>query len=82
MPRSVEELLLSWSLYKRKRRNSFWETAPAAVAWTVWKERNFRAFENIEMSMFGLKDLVFRTLFCWCGESSVVIEFLDSISVC
>lgn len=34
MPRSLKEMFLSWSLYKR-RRKGFWEAVPLGVCWTI-----------------------------------------------
>lgn len=68
MPRSIKELFLSWSLYKR-RRNFAWEAAPLGVCWTVRRKRNRRVFDNVERTMEQLKNDLLRTLFSWCCET-------------
>lgn len=78
MPNSIKELLLCWSLFKRRRRNFVWETA-LAVCWTIWKERNGRTFDNIERSTEQLNDSLLRSLFSWCcetGDSPLPMDIL------
>lgn len=57
------------------------------MGWTVWRERNRRGFENVEISVNWLKEMIFQTLFFRCDESNPsgvnpFVEFMDSISVC
>lgn len=35
MPSTVRELFLAWSLFKQRRRNFIWETAPLGVCWVI-----------------------------------------------
>ena len=45
----VRGLLLSWggSFVGRKRKKD-WKVAALCIFWTIWRERNRRAFENCE----------------------------------
>lgn len=69
MPRSIKEIFRSWSLYKRRKRSSLWDAAPLAVYWTIWKERNQRAFDNEVMSIARLKESIVKILSLLCNES-------------
>ena len=45
----VRDALLSWHGYfVRKKRKKTWKATPLCLFWTNWKEKNRRAFENLE----------------------------------
>ena len=45
---------LAWSFCWKEVKESL-EVAPLCLFWTVWKDRNIKAFENIELSEQELK---------------------------
>ena len=48
---SIKRNLLGWhSTFVGKRREKAWRAAPLCLMWTLWKERNKRAFNDIEWS--------------------------------
>ena len=49
LPSSIREALLGWlGPCVGKERRKVWRSAPLCLFWIVWKERNSRAFENVE----------------------------------
>ena len=54
-PLSVREALLSWggSLVGKKGKKA-WMSAPPSIFYTIWRERNYIAFEN--KRLLGIKD--------------------------
>jgi hypothetical protein len=55
----------------------FWNMVPLCLMWTVWKERNSRTFENVEIAREDMATIFFLTLFEW----SRVWWFTHSVSV-
>ena len=48
MHSSVKRNLLGWhGSFVGKKREKAWTTAPLCLMWTIWKERNRRAFDDI-----------------------------------
>ena len=66
----------------KKRENKVWQAAPLCHFWTIWKERNSRAFNNEEHSVQGIKFSflynlwALSKLFIALGPSSTV-DFVD-----
>ena len=80
---SVGDMLLGWhSSFVGKRRKNVWRTAPFCLFWTIWKERNRRAFKNEEQSIQHLKCVFLCNLWNWSrlflssGPSSI-LDFVD-----
>lgn len=49
MHSSIREVLLSWhETFVGKKRKKAWKVAPLRLFWTLWRERNRRAFHNYE----------------------------------
>ena len=49
MHSSVKRNLLGWhGSFVGKKREKAWRVAPLCLMWTIWKERNRRAFDDIE----------------------------------
>ena len=53
---SIQATLLSWhSCTIKKRRKMAWNVTPLCLFWIIWKEKNRRAFENVQLSNEELK---------------------------
>ena len=66
MPRTVRDLLACWPGALGKNRQAvIWRTIPHCPLWCVWRERNLRTFEGLEMATPDLQLLFFRMLFEW-----------------
>ena len=62
MPGSVVDLLCCWHHWLGKYNSDIWNLVPGCLMWTIWFERNWRSFEDIEKSIAQLLDLCQRTL--------------------
>ncbi|OVA15332.1 hypothetical protein BVC80_8497g3 [Macleaya cordata] len=65
MPKDVESLLLQWHFKPLSDRATIMmEVLPAAILWSIWLERNQRAFADKELEMgrmlVNIKTLAFR----------------------
>ena len=48
---SIKDSLLSWhSSFVGKKRKKMWNAAPLCLFWTLWNERNRKAFEDTELT--------------------------------
>jgi hypothetical protein len=83
MPRTVSNLLACW---KRsgltKDQNTIWNAIPSCLMWLIWRERNQRAFEDIERHTVDLKMSFIQTLMEWMAALSSqafpsIITFID-----
>lgn len=55
MPRKITEVLLSWKEGGAGlTRVDRWRIVSACTQWTIWKERNFRCFEDVAVQFRGL----------------------------
>ena len=77
---SVQATLLSWhnhSVGKRRKKH----VAPFCLFWTIRKERNRRAFQNVELLDQELKFSFLCNLLEWSkgglGQESSMINFID-----
>ena len=51
LPNSIKETILGWNdTFVGKKRKDAWNAAPLCLFWTLWKERNRRIFEDIELA--------------------------------
>ena len=87
MPRSVVELLTSWSWKShRPKTKVLWSMIPHCLMWIIWRERkrNNCTFEGNERSIHELKHFFFQTLFEWTNALDVVnfISLLDMMDFC
>jgi len=54
MPRSILDLLSGWgTLLGRGPVNHIWKQVHLCVLWGLWRERNFRLFEDMEVPVWG-----------------------------
>ena len=69
---------------KRARRGGCYLMSCCCFFWCIWRERNRRAFEGIEIPFHYLKDIVMKTLYFWesgklCSSSFELFFMLDSL---
>ena len=50
LPRSVVDTLFGWWNWPGKYSSSIWNLAPLCLMWCLWRERNWRTFEDMESS--------------------------------
>jgi hypothetical protein len=86
MPGTVSDLLYGWWNWLGKQGSDIWNLVPLYLMWTVWKERNRRTFENMELTRDALANLFFRTLSDWAqgwGFTNCISlsDFLFSIQI-
>lgn len=56
MSGKITKAIHSWEevgVHTKNRNN--WRIVPAAIWWTIWKERNLRVFENMEHTIEQVK---------------------------
>jgi hypothetical protein len=86
MPRTVREMTACWSGALGKHRLAvIWRMIPHCLTWCLWRERNLRTFEGLEMNFPDLKLLFFRILFDWIHVLGIFSfssfqDFLDTCS--
>ena len=65
-PLTVRETLLSWEgSFVRKKRKKAWMIAPLSIFWSIWRERNYIAFENNDFSAQRMKASFICNLWSW-----------------
>ena len=60
MPGSVKDLLFCWFHWLGKHSSDIWDLVPGCLMWTIWPERNRRAFEDEEKSVVQLLEFCQR----------------------
>jgi hypothetical protein len=64
MPRMVLELLTSG--YGPAKE--VWRLVPLCLMWCIWRERNARHFEDVEISMVELRKRLLNMLYIWIAS--------------
>jgi hypothetical protein len=84
MPSSVLDLLSGLStLLGRGPVLRFWKQVPSCVLWGLWRKRNFRLFEDMEVSVGALCRNVLKMLYLWVSaHSSGSMLFADFLLFC
>ena len=54
---SILDQVAGWRNWFGKRYSDVWNLVPACVMWSLWRERNMRTFENVELSVEKLVEL-------------------------
>ena len=85
MSGSVLDHVAGWRNWFGKHYSEVWNLVPACVMWSLWRERNNRTFEDVELSTTKLIESCMCSLFEWSrgwgfSTSSSVGGFLDSLS--
>jgi hypothetical protein len=68
------------------RAKEAWRLAPLCLLWCIWRERNARLFEDIEISMVELQKRLLNTLYIWIASHHSLnvftyVDFLKLLSV-
>uniref|UniRef100_A0A2N9G274 Phospholipid/glycerol acyltransferase domain-containing protein n=1 Tax=Fagus sylvatica TaxID=28930 RepID=A0A2N9G274_FAGSY len=72
--RTVRDLIACWPGALGKNRQAvIWRTIPHCLLWCIWRERNLRTFEGLEMATPDLQLLFFRMLFDWIHGHNIVL---------
>jgi hypothetical protein len=85
MPRRVIDLLNSWGgQVGCGPVREAWQLAPLCLWWCLWRERNARNFEDVEMSGTELRKFVLYTLYTWMAahHSLLFANFADFLTFC
>ena len=79
----VKGVLLSWCrIFVGKKRKKAWKAALLCLFWTIWRERNRRAFDNCETMDQLIKNLFLYFLWDWIRlysgvGSLLLVDFVD-----
>jgi hypothetical protein len=82
---SVLEHLAGWRNWFGKHYPDVWNLVPACVMWSLWRERNNRTFEDVELPVDKLIESCMCSLFEWSrawGFTTLLTVggFLESLS--
>ena len=76
MPLSVVGLFACWQgRFGHHRNGDIWMVVPHCLLWCIWKERNSKCFEDIELSMSDISSY-FSELYWTCSLCGGTILFL------
>ena len=81
----IVDLFFGWYNSCGKHVSAIWNLVPLCLMWTIWRERNRRTFEDVELSTIKLIELFFGLLFDWAwawGLSPMLslADFVASLS--
>jgi hypothetical protein len=84
MASSVLELLSGWgTLLGRGTVNRIWKQVPLCVLWGLWRERNSRLFEDVEVPVGALYRNVIHMLYVWVlAHSPGSMSFANFLLFC
>ena len=83
LSKAIRETLLVWHRsFVDKRRIKAWRVAPPCIFQTIWRERNRRFFNRVEVSDQRLKNLFLSNLSLWVrvyiGRGYMnMVDFID-----
>ena len=86
IPRSIPDLLFGWWNWLGKHSSQIWNLVPLCILWCIWKERNWRTFEDLHSSDDRILASFSGTLFDWSRAwglttSDSLPSFLSSLSL-
>ena len=84
--RTVSDLLFSWWNWFGKHSSYIWNLVSLCLMWCIWKERNRRTFEDLDISKDHLLAIFSGSLFDWARawgltSSDSLPLFLSSLSL-
>ena len=83
MHSSVRRNLLGWhGSFVGKKREKAWRVALLCLMWTIWKERNRRAFDDVARNDQKIKSIFLYTFVNWARvyveeHTFSLIDFVD-----
>ena len=83
MHSSVRRNLLGWhGSFVGKKREKAWRVALLCLTWTIWKERNRRAFDDVARNDQKIKSIFLYTFVNWARvyiekHTFSLIDFVD-----
>ena len=87
IPRTIPNLLFGWWNWLGKHSSNIWNLVPLCLLWCLWKERNWRTFEDLDSfkdqmlaSFSGSVELYSTNL--EIGDSQLVILSLLFLALC
>lgn len=65
-----------------KRKKRIWKIAPSHIIWTIWKQRNYIAFEEEKMNVQEWKLNLLTSMWSWAKlvskeDLSTFVQFTD-----
>ena len=87
LSRLVIDFLFGWWNWLEKHSSNIWNLAPWCLMWCIWRECNWRTFENLDRSDDQLLAFFSSTLFDWSRawgltSSESLCLFLSSLFLC
>ena len=87
LSRSVEDFLFGWWNWLGKHSSNNWNLVSLCLMWCIWKEHNWRTFEDLDRSDDYLPASFIGSLFDWSRTwgltSSLSLPlFLSSLFLC
>ena len=87
LSRSVEDFLFGWWNWLGKHSSNIWNLVLLCLMWCIWKEHNWRTFEDLDRSDDYLPASFIGSLFDWSRTwgltSSLSLPlFLSSLFLC
>ena len=82
---SILDHMADWRNWFGKHDLDVWNLVPACVMWSLWRERNNRTFDDVELSVDKLIESCMCSLFEWStawGFTTLLTVggFLESLS--
>ena len=84
---SVRRNLLGWhGSFVGKKREKAWRAALLYLMWTIWKERNRKAFDEVERNDQEIKSIFLYTFVDWVRvyieeHTFSLIDFVDWLAI-
>ena len=87
LTRSVEDFLFGWWNWLGKHSSNIWNLVSLCLLWCIWKEHNWRTFEDLDRSDDHLPASFIGSFFDWSRTwgltSSLSLPlFLSSLFLC
>ena len=81
MPRCIVDLYACWWTNVSTQSFVVWKMVATCLLWCLWREMNYRCFENRERTLEKIKSFFFKILYLWMTAyvSPLIISYNDFI---